>query len=213
MKIRYLGHACFEIMSTKGIKIITDPYTGVGYELPANLTADIVTVSHAHFDHNYTQAVQSSFVIDGLGEYSFGDVGICGISSYHDSEMGALRGENIIYKIKIDEITLCHMGDIGDECSTELVERIGEVDVLFIPGGGKYTVDARGAKRDIEAIQPTVVIPMHYRPDDGVLDIATEDAFLKLYPIGEVEIVQEGVLKFCEDTQRVIFLERVKTNE
>lgn len=210
MKVRYLGHACLEFTSNEGVKVITDPYTKVGYELPKGLTADIVTVSHSHFDHNNTQAVKASAVINEIGSFSVCGIEIYGISSFHDPKQGALRGNNVIYKIKMDGLTLCHMGDIGEECSQALVEKIGEVDVLCVPVGGTYTVDALGAKKYIDCIKPKAVIPMHYKPEDGALDIAGAEAFIRLYPQKEVTHVQNGVEEINSQTRGIIYMEREK---
>ena len=210
MKIRYLGHACFEITSNKGLKVITDPYTKVGYELPEGLSSDILTVSHGHFDHNFTSAVAFRFLLDEAKTYSFEGLEFKGISSFHDPKQGALRGSNIIYKMQIDGLTLCHMGDIGEECSENLASEIGEVDVLFIPVGGTYTVDALGAKKYIDRLQPKIVIPMHYKPEDGILDIAPIHTFLNLYSSNDIEVMQDGVLEINEQTRGIFYLERAK---
>ncbi len=210
MKIRYLGHSCFEITSKEGTVVITDPYQGVGYSLPDGLTADIVTLSHDHFDHNYAQAIQAKRVISTVTDYKAETIEIHGISSYHDGEKGKLRGKNIIYKITMDGITLCHMGDIGEECTPSLVEKIGEVDVLFVPVGGTYTVDAVGAKKYSKALTPDAVIPMHYRPIDGNLDIAGIQPFFAL-SIGENIIpVLDGVIELDGTQTGIIYMERVK---
>ncbi len=170
MKITYLGHSCFQITSAQGTSVITDPYTGVGYELPSGLKADAVTISHAHFDHNYTQAVQSDVVISTCGTHIVKDIQIVGIPSWHDEKNGALRGENILFKFFVDGITVCHLGDLGEEISPALIERISEVDVLLLPVGGTYTINASQAKALAEQIAPKIVIPMHFK-GDGKLDI------------------------------------------
>lgn len=211
MRVCYLGHACFEITSKQGVKVITDPYTRVGYELPKGLTADIVTVSHGHFDHSFTQAIDTRYLLSETGAYFVEGVDFYGISSFHDPKQGALRGKNIIYKIRIDGVTLCHMGDIGEECCEGLAEEIGEVDVLFIPVGGTYTVDAIGAKKYIDRLQPKVVIPMHYKPADGVLDIADINSFTNLYPANAIQILKDGLLELEEETRGIFYMERVKS--
>ncbi len=210
MKIRYLGHSCYEITANSGVKIITDPYTGVGYELPSGLTSDILTVSHGHFDHAYTQAVAAKRIFDKSGEYSVEDIRIRGVDCFHDPEQGALRGKNVIFVMEVDGITLCHMGDIGEECSSALVEKIGKVDVLLVPVGGTYTVDAVGAKRYVDEIAPKVVIPMHYRPADGSLDITDAKPFLSLFAKENITCVYEGEALLDEATKGIIYMERVK---
>ncbi len=210
MKIRYLGHSCFEITAKNGKKIITDPYQGVGYEMPRGLSADVVTVSHGHFDHNYTAGMVCVKVLTTLQPYAESGIEIYGIPSYHDEVQGAKRGENILFKMQIDGITLCHMGDIGEECTSSLVQRIGKVDVLFLPVGGTYTVDAAGAMRYAEKIQPKILLPMHYRPVDGALDIAGMEPFLALCKGKPVQEIEEGVLEITEDTQGIFYMHRVK---
>ena len=210
MKVRYLGHACFEFTSNDGVKVITDPYTKVGYELPCGLTADVITVSHSHFDHNYIQVINARYIVSELGEYMVDGVFFEGVASFHDPKMGALRGKNIIYKIKVDGLTICHMGDIGEEYTDALAKKIGKVDLLCIPVGGTYTVDAIGAKKYIDCLKPKMVIPMHYRPSDGALDIAGIKTFTGLYNQDEVTCIQNGVLDINEQTQGIIYMERVK---
>lgn len=210
MRVRYLGHACFEITTKQGLKVITDPYTKVGYELPKGLTADIVTVSHGHFDHCFTQAIATRHVLSETGVCSIEGVDFNGISSFHDPEEGALRGKNIIYKMSVDGVTLCHMGDIGEECCERIAKEIGEVDVLFIPIGGTYTIDAVGATKYINRLQPKVVIPMHFKPADGVLNITDINSFTNLYPTNAIQFLKEGVLDLEEGTRGIFYMERVK---
>ena len=210
MKIRYLGHSCFEFTMGNEVKVVTDPYTKVGYELVAGLTADVVTVSHSHFDHNYTQAVDCKLVLTDAGAQSIQGIEFLGVNSYHDSKRGALRGKNVIFKMKLDGITVCHMGDIGEECTNEMVEKIGKIDVLLIPVGGTYTVDALGAKKYADALQPKVIIPMHYKPEDGALDIDGIETFLKQYPAQQIKCIENGVAKLDKQTSGIIYMKRVK---
>ena len=214
MRIRYLGHSCFECITKNNIKIITDPYTKVGYELPEDLTADFVTVSHGHFDHAYLSAINGSPKII-QNKLSFSEKGVTfkGVKTYHDSYNGKLRGENIVYLFKVDGITLCHLGDLGEECSNDIAQSIGKIDVLFIPIGGTYTIDAKQAKAYVDKLEPKVVIPMHYRSKDGVLDLQDEKAFLNLFDKKVVSYV-DGTYDIesfigIKDT-KIIFMERVK---
>ncbi len=213
MKIKYLGHSCFLLTTNSGVTILTDPYAGVGYELPADLEADIVTVSHGHFDHAYTDGVQANSILTDSQETVLktekGDLRIYGIDCYHDPKQGALRGSNIIFIFEADGVRLCHMGDIGEECTEALAQKIGKVDALLIPVGGKYTVDALGAKRYADALAPRWIIPMHYRPTDGSLDITDCQPFLSLYRQEEIVVIDgECVLEEC--TSLVIYMQRVK---
>ncbi len=208
MKIRYLGHSCFEITSSKGVKIITDPYQGVGYELPLGLSADFVTVSHGHFDHSATDRIEANKVISALDGYEGEGIKIEGISSYHDEKQGALRGKNVVFKITVDGITLCHMGDIGERCNEGFIEKIGKVDVLLIPVGGTYTVDGEGAMEYAARMAPKTLIPMHYRPTDGSLDIVDIQPFLSLSKEEVREI--DGEMELDANTQGIFYMKRVK---
>ncbi len=211
MKIEYFGHACFKITDKNGVSVVTDPYTGIGYELPKNFTADIVTVSHSHFDHNYIAGVSGNpQIITDKSTKTVKGIEIEGIASWHDNKQGLLRGENRIYKIAADGITLCHLGDLGEDISQTLVDKIGKTDILCIPIGGTYTINASQAKAYIQAIQPKMVIPMHYKSADCTIDITDEKPFLRLfdgvkYAIGnEVEIEE-----FTKDMQ-IVFMTREK---
>lgn len=212
MKIKYLGHSCFIIETSDGLRILTDPYKGVGYELPENLQADITLISHAHFDHNNIDAVTSKFVLQTAGEYEFLDLKIKGIESNHDDKGGTLRGKNIIFTIQVDGYTLCHFGDLGEPCSQKLLAKIGKVDILLIPIGGRYTIDAKQAKKYVEEMQPKLVIPMHYKPKDGTIDITDASEFLSLFesvvyvnPKYEIRIEKDSL---TNDKTQIIYMER-----
>jgi L-ascorbate metabolism protein UlaG (beta-lactamase superfamily) len=210
MKIEYLGHSCFRITDEKGVSLLTDPYSGVGYELPPRLCADILTVSHGHFDHNATHLVKAEKVINAVGMYETNGVKVVGIPSYHDEKYGALRGENIVFKWEMDGLTICHFGDLGEPCNASLVEKIGKTDILLIPVGGRYTIDAKGAKQFVDAIAPNIVIPMHYKPADGTIDITDAEEFLGFFDgvlrVGDapVHITADEVTK----GRKIIFMER-----
>ena len=180
VEIRWLGHACFLITAGDGTRILTDPFDDtLGYDLPA-VSADIVTVSHAHFDHNNVGVVQGSpEVVDSPGDRSFGGVRIRGVQTCHDTKGGALRGRNIVFIIETDDITVCHAGDLGHVPSDETEKTIGRVDVLLIPVGGTYTLDAKGAQEAVRKLDPRIVIPMHYKtPDLEMTELDGAERFL-----------------------------------
>jgi len=180
VEIRWLGHACFLITAGDGTRILTDPFDDtLGYDLPT-VPADIVTVSHAHFDHNNVGAVQGSpDVVDSPGDRSFGGVRIRGVQTCHDTKGGALRGRNIVFVIETDDITICHAGDLGHVPSDETAKSIGRVDVLLIPVGGTYTLDAKGAQEAARKLDPRIVIPMHYKtPDLKMPELDSAERFL-----------------------------------
>ncbi|MBA1336044.1 MAG: Zn-dependent hydrolases of the metallo-beta-lactamase superfamily [Firmicutes bacterium] len=186
MKIKWLGHACFLLTGENGIRIVTDPFDAtVGYPLP-KVEADIVTTSHAHFDHNYTDAVEGDFeVVDGIGDFYIKDIPIKGVKTYHDDAMGEKRGGNVVYIMEIDGLKVCHLGDLGHLLDENTIEHIGPVDVLLIPVGGYYTIDAEQAMRVIAQLAPKLVIPMHFKTPAIDFPIAGVDVFLDKIGGGE----------------------------
>ena len=158
-----MGHSCFRIKGSQ-VTIITDPYPpDLGYSL-GKPVAGIVTVSHQHPSHNYTQAVDGEpKPVTGPGEYEIGGVLIIGVPTFHDDEKGSIRGKNTAYLMEIDGVSVCHLGDLGHVLTTEQAEEIGHVDVLMLPVGGVSTIDAAIAAEVIRQLEPQAVLPMHYK--------------------------------------------------
>jgi len=166
-EISYLGHACFRLRGKEGI-VLCDPYhPTLGLEL-GKPTAHIVTLSHGHPGHSNAAAVRpvqtQPFVIDGPGEYEVRGILLTGVRSYHDKNKGLERGFNTIYVIRLDDISYCHLGDLGHDLSQSQLEEIGNVDVLFVPVGGEETIGPAEAVSVISQLEPRLVIPMHYAP-------------------------------------------------
>ncbi len=180
MKIKWFGHSCFLITSDNGTRILTDPFDEqVGYTLP-HTEVDVVTVSHNHFDHDNVGVVKGDFkYIKDEGNFTHRDIGIKGISTFHDEVGGAKRGKNIVFIYSIDGMTICHLGDLGHALSEEQVKEIGKVDVLLIPIGDIYTIDGDTAIEVIKSINPRVSIPMHYKTEHLSFDLAKPDNFLE----------------------------------
>jgi L-ascorbate metabolism protein UlaG (beta-lactamase superfamily) len=183
MIITWQGHSCFKIqdkVGPEGVTVVTDPFDKeTGLKVP-NFEADIITVSHQHHDHNNTGALRGQpFVIDCAGEYDFKGVMVEGIDSYHDDKNGAERGYNIIYRIEIDDISITHLGDLGQVLDNSQLEKLVGTDILLIPVGGTYTIDAKKAVEVISQIEPRIVIPMHYKTKDLNLDIEGVEKFIK----------------------------------
>lgn len=160
-----------------------DPYSAkVGFTLP-NTTADIVTMSHDHSDHNYSAGVTGTarrpqpFLITQAGEYEVGGISVFGIATCHDNEAGSVRGNNIVFTVLIDEVRVCHLGDLGHLLTAQQVEDIGGADVLLCPVGGEFTIDAPTALKVIHQLEPAIVIPMHYQTPQHAAD------FAKLHPL------------------------------
>jgi L-ascorbate metabolism protein UlaG (beta-lactamase superfamily) len=197
MKVKWLGHSCFLITSDKGLRIITDPYTpgvsGVGYA-PINEAADIVTVSHEHFDHNDVHKVPGKpEVVRGSGIKNVKGIEVTGVATHHDNSQGKERGDNVVYCFSVDGIKLCHLGDLGHKLSKEQIAEIGAVDILLIPVGGFFTIDAKVASKVCDELKPRVIIPMHYKtpklefPIAGVEDFVAGKKNVKRLDATEIE--------------------------
>lgn len=215
MKIKYLGHSSFLLTESTGTAVVTDPYgEAVGFAMP-EVSADAVTVSHHHFDHDNVQSVKGNpVVLDKEQGYELPGVIINAVKSFHDDQKGALRGENVIFKFRMDGLDVCHLGDLGEECSPELIEAILPVNVLLIPVGGNYTIDAAMAKEYVDRLMPDVVIPMHYRTKGCAIDIDKVDGFVSLFEDEGAEIEEaEGEIELSRDdvdgeTTRIIVMNR-----
>ncbi len=188
MIITYYGHACFRIQTKpkrgeQDVVIYIDPFDkSIGLKPPQG-KADIVLISHTqHADHTGIQGLREGyFLVDAPGEYALKGVSVLGLESFHDDQKGALRGRNTIFILESEDMRICHLGDLGHELSEKQVEQIGDVDVLMIPVGGKYTLDAKLAQKVATQIEPAVIIPMHYKMKGSTLDIADEKEFLSLF--------------------------------
>ena len=166
MKIKWLGQCCFLVTSQAAVKIILDPYQvvrGLKWGEIKDETADAVTVSHDHFDHNNIQVIGGNPVIITDKTTKVKGIEIRAIHSYHDEEKGAVMGDNTIICFSVDGIRLCHLGDLGQTLTTKQLTAIGPVDILCVPVGGVYTIDAVGATKLCERIKPKIIFPMHYR--------------------------------------------------
>jgi L-ascorbate metabolism protein UlaG (beta-lactamase superfamily) len=180
MQIKWLAHAAFLITSDNGTRIITDPYeTGNGLNHgKIEASADIVTISHEHFDHNNVAAVKGNpQVVRGTTEAK--GIKIRGIATAHDDTGGSQRGKNTVFCFEVDGLNVCHAGDLGHRLTDEQAAATGKVDILLIPVGGFFTLDARTADRVCDQLKPKVIIPMHYKTDKLDFPIAGVDEFVK----------------------------------
>jgi L-ascorbate metabolism protein UlaG (beta-lactamase superfamily) len=180
MKIKYLAHAAFLITAESGTKIVVDPYqTGRGMNYsPIKETADIVTASHGHGDHNNVAAVKGNPQIVKTGGEVKG-IKIKAVPAAHDDRNGSQRGANTIFCFEVDGVNVCHLGDLGHILTVEQVKAIGKVDVLMVPVGGFFTIDAATAGKVGDQLKPKIIVPMHYKTDKSDLPIAGVDDFLK----------------------------------
>lgn len=183
MEITWLGHASF-IIKTLGKTIITDPIDEqVGYPV-YNQEVDYATISHGHWDHNASHVLKGKpHVIDALGEYNHEGINFKGIASYHDPEQGELRGSNIIFKIMAEGINVVHLGDLGHLLDEEHIQKIGQVDILLIPVGGTFTIDAKAALRIVKDLNPKLIIPMHFKTPHLSFELAPVEDFISNFEI------------------------------
>jgi L-ascorbate metabolism protein UlaG (beta-lactamase superfamily) len=194
MQIIWHGQSFFQILVSKGkesiVKIAVDPYDEqIGLKPPA-LEADILLITHNHYDHNNVKTIKGApFLISGPGEYEIKDVFIQGIPSFHDNTQGNEKGENTIYTLEAEGIKICHLGDLGQkELTDEQLEKIGEVDILLIPVGGVYTISAKEATKVISQIEPKILIPMHYQIPKLKIKLDALDKFLKMMGVKTPEV-------------------------
>jgi L-ascorbate metabolism protein UlaG (beta-lactamase superfamily) len=185
MEIQWLGHACFRLRS-RDTTIVTDPPDkSTGYSLPS-LTANIVTVSHQHPGHNAIGACGGKpRVIEGPGEYEVAGVLIAGVRTYHDAKQGEERGRNTAFVIQLEELRICHLGDLGHVPTAQQTEAMSEIDILLIPVGGHSTIDAAAATEVVSLLEPKLVIPMHYRTPAFSGELDPIEPFLKQMGIAE----------------------------
>lgn len=208
MDITYLGHSSFKLKG-KGASVVTDPYSNeTGLKYP-KVEADIVTISHEHPDHNNFKGVGGEpKIINGAGEYEIGGVSIFGVPSYHDEKGGEERGRNTIYVINVDGVNVCHLGDLGHKLTSTELDEIGTVDVLLIPVGGVYTIDAAGAVEVVSQLESSVVIPMHYKTAGLKYELGAVEDFLKEIGTEPLKDVKFTVTPMTlPETMQVVVLE------
>ena len=181
-KLTWYGQSCFLLETAAGTRIVMDPIPkGIGYELPQGFKADIVTISHEHSDHNNVAFVGGNKprVIHGLTADKKGwtrvdeklkDVSIRSVGVYHDGARGAVRGLDTVFIFEVGGVRIAHLGDLGHILNDEQLAAIGAVDVLMVPVGGTFTIDALKATRVVEQLRPRImVIPMHYKTDASTI--------------------------------------------
>lgn len=209
MKVRWLGHSCFLLTSASGSTLLTDPYDSAAYPAtllhrplddPPGIAPDVVTVSHGHKDHGNVEALSGTpeIVMTPRARQAAG-FNIRGVESFHDIEHGALRGDNIIFLIEVDGLVVCHLGDLGHELEPAQAETVGVIDVLMIPVGGNFTIDAAAATRVWQQLSPPVTIPMHYRNAKCLFKIDGVERFTEGKPavetpgVSEIELTKENL--------------------
>lgn len=205
--IRWLGHSCF-CCQGDGVDLLTDPFNEeVGYPLP-KIKVDVVTVSHDHYDHNAVSLLPGDpEVIIDAGVHYFRSLEIRGVSVFHDEVRGAKRGKNIIFTWEMDGVRLCHLGDLGHLLDETALSSIGAVDILMVPVGGVYTIDARSARDVVAQLQPRLVIPMHYRTPHLSFDLDPVDNFASYFERVQQCKSWQGTAADLPDQQQVMVLD------
>lgn len=194
MDIYWLGQACFKLKG-KNATVVIDPYDPdfTGLKLPKDLQADVVLTTHGHNDHNNVSAIsgpsgETPPAFKDPGEYEVAGAVVTAISSFHDNKEGSERGKNIIFHLLLDNLNIVHLGDLGQSKLTEeQVAQIGETDILLVPVGSVYTIDAKAASEIMAQLEPKIIIPMHYKIEGLKFELEGVENFLK-------EMGAEGVL-------------------
>jgi L-ascorbate metabolism protein UlaG (beta-lactamase superfamily) len=197
MVITWYGQSCFKVQSGETI-LITDPFSKEIGLTPPRGQANIVTISHQHYDHNNVEALAASnpFVIEGPGEYEVKGVNIVGLEAFHDQKEGKERGSNTVYVIEMEGIKICHLGDIGQlKLDSRQIEIIDGIDILMIPVGGIYTVNGEEAADLINQIEPKIVIPMHYKIPGLTIKLEGLEDFLDEMGVSKKETVEKLAIK------------------
>lgn len=198
MEIKWFGHACFEIKAMDGTVIVTDPFDeSIGYTVP-EISADVVTVSHDHFDHNNVSTIKGEReVVKGEGEHFSKNIRFYGVKTHHDKKRGAERGSNIVFLFDVDTMRICHLGDLGHVLEEAQLKSIKEkeIDILLIPVGSVFTIDAKDAEKVVEQLKPKIAVPMHYKTPPLQLNIEKVDKFLK----GKKRVREEKKLSLSKE--------------
>jgi L-ascorbate metabolism protein UlaG (beta-lactamase superfamily) len=186
MKIKWYGHAAFKITTESGVTVIIDPYQSGAFGGALSYgkisePADIVLSSHDHDDHNYRDDIKGTYkYFNKEGNYNEMGIKIEAIPCYHDPAKGKERGNNLIFVIEADGLRLAHMGDLGHTLSDDLIKKMGKIDVILVPVGGFYTIDADEAGKVVKDLNPRITIPMHFKTPKCE------------FPIGGVELFTSG---------------------
>ncbi len=210
MDIYWHGQAFFRLKG-KVATVAIDPFDPefTGLKLPKDTQSDVVLMTHDHKDHSNSSAITGDPIqVSGPGEYDVKGVAIVGVEVYHDSQNGAERGKNTVYNVEIDGLNIVHLGDLGHKLSEQQIQEIGSVDVLLIPVGGVYTIDAKVASEVVADLEPKIIIPMHYLLPGLKFDLGAVEAFLKEMgkeggeePLNKLTITKE---KLPEEPQIVV---------
>ncbi len=195
MRIRWHGHSCFEFEDSRA-RVVIDPHDGKSIGIrPPSVTADIVLMTHDHYDHNVSRIVQGAHqdFMATRGGFTAKGISFEGFGTFHDEEGGAARGQDTMYMFEMDGMTVCHCGDLGCVPSQDIIDRIRNVDFLFVPVGEVFTLSMPRVKELIEKVNPNVVVPMHYRVGGLTIPVGSLDGFLSIIPEDAVDYIGNEV--------------------
>jgi L-ascorbate metabolism protein UlaG (beta-lactamase superfamily) len=178
MEIFWLGHGCFRLRGRESVVLMDPCPRSTGYNI-GRQQASIVTVSHHHANHNHLESVTAQRRLDAPGEYEIGGVMITGVRTWHDDQRGAQRGPNTVFVVEMDEVRVCHLGDLGHVPTQEQTEALSDIDVLLVPVGGRTTIDAATASEVVSLLEPRLVVPMHYAAEGTTAALDPLDTFIK----------------------------------
>ena len=210
MDVTWLGHGCFRLRG-RGAAVVTDPYPPtIGLKL-SRMDAEVVTVSHEHGNHSYTQVVRDgAYEIRGPGEYEVAGVSVIGVPTYHDAEKGAKEGRNTVYLIEIDDVRVCHLGDLGHKLDDAEAEAVATPDVLLVPVGGRSAINGAQAAEVVRQLEPRYVVPMHYAIAGLKVQLDPIDRFLKEMGVASAEALPKLTVQKSSVTEyetKVVVLE------
>jgi L-ascorbate metabolism protein UlaG (beta-lactamase superfamily) len=210
MKIKYYGHSAFKLTTDEGVGIIFDPYQSGAFDgalTYGRITdeADIVLTSHDHDDHNYTKDIGGAFTrINVAGAHVVKGIKVKGIPAHHDGSMGKDRGNNLIFVVEADGVVVAHMGDLGHTLDKDTLREIGNIDVLLLPVGGFFTIDAQQATKVMDDLKPAITIPMHFKTEKVSFPIREVEGFtggkknVRVAKASDLEIKKETLPKGTE---------------
>jgi len=209
MIIQWFGHSFFRL-DTKNKVIAIDPYSEAATGLkPSRFKADVVLITHQHEDHNNKSVIMGDpFILEGPGEIEIGGIYIEGLLTFHDKKRGQERGENTIYLLESEDITICHLGDLGEpKLKEEILEKVSNTDILLVPVGGNYTINSEEAISFINQIEPKIIIPMHYALPNLKIKLDPLDKFIKSIS-KKPEVMDKLVIRknnLPEETKLIVF--------
>ncbi|MCE4627908.1 MAG: MBL fold metallo-hydrolase [Desulfurococcales archaeon] len=189
--IEWYGHSYVRIITASNARIVIDPHDGGSLNLPEfRVEADYALITHNHYDHNAVEMLRGNPKVlrSFRGETSLGDAHLIGLRTYHDKANGSIRGDNTVYILRVGPIRIAHLGDIGHLPEGEILDALKNVDVLMLPVGGVYTIDAYEAWETVELTGAKVVLPLHYWTHGSTAPLDSLDRFLEVAKAGRTRL-------------------------